>query len=79
MRATLVEYANDLLSLGVEGLRLDAIKREVSRELKTLVLYARADCLCTYPKRRHRCDGCLEYDEEVEPGTVGGYSGGESS
>ena len=28
MRGRLAEYANDLLSLGVDGLRLDAAKRE---------------------------------------------------
>lgn len=34
VRSTLVEYANDLLSLGVDGLRLDAAKRELSRTVE---------------------------------------------
>ena len=37
VRSRLAEYANDLLSLGIDGLRLDAAKRESPRPIATAV------------------------------------------
>ena len=43
VRSRLAAYANDLLSLGVDGLRLDAIHRGLLRRLRTPSLGEDAD------------------------------------
>jgi hypothetical protein len=58
VRARLVEYSNDLLSLGVEGLRLDAVKRTLRNILHFTCLAEELYRYCG--------DRCPEYDKTFE-------------
>ena len=64
VRGRLVEYTNDLISLGIDGLRLDAAKRMSSLYCLCFI----SDISCSF--RRHRAGRHCQYLGKVEGQTV---------
>ena len=64
VRERLVEYTNDLISLGIDGLRLDAAKRMSSLYCLCFI----SDISCSF--RRHRTGRHRQYLGKVEGQTV---------